>query len=610
MLFLSDAPVSGINTGKCFIDCLVFMLKKISVSGISSFLFGLVILLFFGLFYSFHLHYQEQYQLFLFTTDYFLDRVMPPGGLSNYLGTFITQFYFYPWIGSLIIATLLILFQRILLGTARNLGAGKNFFVLSFLPVLMYWGLLCDENYLAGGLVSMLFISLSNYLYTFSRSGLVKILFILLGIPLLYLIAGGSVLFFFLFLLIYELDEKTRSWKFLLLFNSLGAILVLAIPFFLKNRLGMFPAVSSFVGVNYFRFPINFPVIVGIIGLLLVFLPFVSKYLSNRQFPLKKNILIVQVIVFLLFGSWFMHRSVDFEREEIMEYDFFARMRKWDEIIYKAEQEAPRSPLSVTCLNLALGKKGQLGERMFEFFQKGDEGLIPDFTKDFTIPMVAGEVYYHLGFINTAQRFSFEAMEALPDYQKSVRTIKRLAETSLINGNYVLSRKYLKILQKTFYYRKWATYLERAMEKEDFINQHPEYGLLRSMKLERDFLFSGQEKDMMLGIMLSEKKSKLVFEYLMAYCLLNKDIQHFVQYFTLGESLSYFTIPRHFQEALVYAWDVSKSEVVKEIPYPVNREVRSSLNKYRRVYTSQSNPQSLLRKDFGDTYWYYFHFRN
>ncbi|WP_010662125.1 DUF6057 family protein [Marinilabilia salmonicolor] len=586
------------------------MLKNISVSGLSSLFLGLLIFLFFGLFYSFHLHYQEQYQLFLFTADYFLERVMQPGGLSNYLGSFFTQFYFYPWVGSLIIATLLILFQRSLLGTIRNLGAAKDFFVLSFFPVLMYWGLLCDENYLTGGLVAILFISLSNYLYTFSRSGLVKILFILLGIPLLYLIAGGSVLFFFLFLLIYELNEKTRSWKFLLLFNSLGVLLVLAIPFFLKNRLGMFPLVPFIVGVNYFRFPINFPVIVGIIGLLLVLLPFLSKFLSKGNFRLKKNILLVEVLIFFLFGSWFIYRSVDFEREGIMEYDFYVRMRKWEEIIHKAEEKAPQSPLSVTCLNLALGKKGQLGDRMFEFIQKGDEGLIPDFTKDFTIPMVAGEVYYHLGFINTAQRFSFEAMEALPDYQKSVRTMKRLAETSLINGNYVLSKKYLKILQNTFYYRKWATYLERAMQKEDLINQHPEYGLLRSMKLDRDFFFSDQEKDMMLGIMLSEKKNKLAFEYLMAYCLLNKDIQHFVQYFPLGESLSYFRIPRHFQEALVYAWDVSKSEVIKEIPYPIRDEIKSSLNRYRKIYTSQPDPQPLLHKKFGETYWYYFHFRN
>ncbi|KAA6305365.1 hypothetical protein EZS27_042983, partial [termite gut metagenome] len=38
--------------------------------------------------------------------------------------------------------------------------------------------------------------------------------------------------------------------------------------------------------------------------------------------------------------------------------------------------------------------------------------------------------------INTAQSFAFEAMEVIPDYQKSVRCIKRLAETNLINSQY------------------------------------------------------------------------------------------------------------------------------------------------------------------------------
>ncbi len=535
---------------------------------------------------------------------------MQPGGFSNYLGSFFTQFYFYPWLGSLIIAVMLVLLQRILFATAQNLRAEKNMFVLSFFPGLMYWGLLCDENYLLGGLVSILLISLTNYLYTFSKSGLVKMLFIFFGIPLLYLVSGGSVIFFFLFVFIMEIKEKNRSWKFLFLFYFLGISLIVVIPFLLKNILGMFPPVRTFVGVDYFRYPINFPLVVGAIGFLLVLMPFLSTFLSNRGFSQKRTVVFVQIFTLFLFGGWFMNKSVDFKREEIMEYDFYVRMRKWEEIIQKAEAKAPQSPLSVTCLNLALGKEGLLGDRMFEFYQNGVDGLIPDFTKDFTIPMVAGEVYYHLGFINTAQRFSFEAMEALPDYQKSVRTIKRLAETSLINGNYVLSRKYLKILQHTFYYRKWAIYFERALNSEEIIDRHPEYGLLRRVKLDRDFFFSGEEKDMMLGIMLSEKKSKLAFEYLMAYCLLNKDIQHFVQYFPLGESLSYFAIPRHYQEALIYAWDVSKSNVVKEIPYNINNQIKSSLNAYKRIYTSQSDPQNLLRDDFADTYWYYFHFRN
>ena len=44
-------------------------------------LFGTAVLLFFGLAYPHHLHYQEQYQLFLFDGTYVWDIVRHPGGV-------------------------------------------------------------------------------------------------------------------------------------------------------------------------------------------------------------------------------------------------------------------------------------------------------------------------------------------------------------------------------------------------------------------------------------------------------------------------------------------------------------------------------------------------
>ena len=52
-------------------------------------------------------------------------------------------------------------------------------------------------------------------------------------------------------------------------------------------------------------------------------------------------------------------------------------MKQWNQIIKAAENKEPNSPFSVTCLNLALAKTGQLGDRMFHFYQNGTEGLTP-----------------------------------------------------------------------------------------------------------------------------------------------------------------------------------------------------------------------------------------
>ena len=49
-------------------------------------LFGLAVFLFWRFRYPFALTYQEQFQLFLFDSDYFTERIAEPGGLARYIG--------------------------------------------------------------------------------------------------------------------------------------------------------------------------------------------------------------------------------------------------------------------------------------------------------------------------------------------------------------------------------------------------------------------------------------------------------------------------------------------------------------------------------------------
>ena len=74
-------------------------------------LFGVAVFLFFGLAYPHHLHYQEQYQLFLFDSTYVSEIVSLPGGVADLLGRFCTQFFLFAWVGAFFIALLLSLVQ-------------------------------------------------------------------------------------------------------------------------------------------------------------------------------------------------------------------------------------------------------------------------------------------------------------------------------------------------------------------------------------------------------------------------------------------------------------------------------------------------------------------
>lgn len=121
--------------------------------------FGTTVFLFFAFAYRYHLNYQEQFQLFLFNADYLATWLSHPGGLSDYIGNFFTQFYFYSWFGALEIAVLLTILQTLVWYSARKTGALKEWMPLSFVPSFLYWSLLCDENYMLGGLIALLMVA-------------------------------------------------------------------------------------------------------------------------------------------------------------------------------------------------------------------------------------------------------------------------------------------------------------------------------------------------------------------------------------------------------------------------------------------------------------------
>ena len=108
-----------------------------------SVLVGIGMFLFWYVAYPHALSYQEQYQLFLWTGDYFLERVSVPGGFADWVGEFIVQFYYVGWLGALLLALLFVALQRL---TARLLP--KSWLLLSLVPVALLWWLMGDINVL------------------------------------------------------------------------------------------------------------------------------------------------------------------------------------------------------------------------------------------------------------------------------------------------------------------------------------------------------------------------------------------------------------------------------------------------------------------------------
>lgn len=130
-------------------------LKKTWKIGLSI-LFGVAVLLFWGSVYPAHISYQEQFQLFLFDADYWWERIVVPGGLADYIAEYLTQFYYHVWAGACILAFLYVLLQRLVWKLAKEQGAADVYYPLSFLPIIVLWHFMGDENAMLSLVVALL----------------------------------------------------------------------------------------------------------------------------------------------------------------------------------------------------------------------------------------------------------------------------------------------------------------------------------------------------------------------------------------------------------------------------------------------------------------------
>ncbi len=577
------------------------MKRVLNVRYILPLVVGVAVMLYFGLALPSLLRFQEQLQLFLCSGSYASDVCYLPGGVADYVGRFVTQFFLHTWGGvtllSLLLVTLYVAVVQLIVN--RPIVNRLIVHVLALLPVLLMCRFLSDDSALLGGLVALLLVVLAAMRLP-RRNLMAQGMVALVLLPAMYQLAGPLALLLAVMaagaMLRAERSLVTAVWIIVLTIEAL------VLPFVWRELL-VLPLDRLFYGLHYYRNPQVTPVWLwasGIMVTVLYVLPLREPKCGMRSWTMCIAWASVTAMVCVVAMGY------NARVEEAMHYDFMARMQHWNRIMRTADQRKPNGQIPVTALNLALAMKGRMADHMFEYQQNGSTGLLPVFVRDAVSPLVTSEAYYQLGMVNTAQRFTFEAQEAIPDFQKSVRCYKRLAETNLICGRYEVARKYLMALRQTLFYREWADETLALLGNEEAIDRHEEYGRLRQCIVADDYFYSERDIPQMLGRQfLANPTNRIAFEYLLAANLLAGDIGTFVQCFDMGfTQLGYSQIPTAWQQALLMWW--SRTHTAQEqMPGGIRPEVKQQLNEFYAM-VQQKRPEAEIAQRFGETYWYYY----
>ena len=570
--------------------------KQTIISAALSAAFFLLAFAFFNFIYPYHVHYQEQMQLFRFGWDYFHESIAVPGGLSDWIGGFLTQFFYYAPIGSFILAGLLGLIHMLVWKNLEH----KTFaaYPLTFLPSAAMFLFFCDENALITAAISIIAaLSSSIALMKIRRTGMRCIISIAL-LPVMYMLTGGMYILVPAVLAIrsFHRNENRRT---LTAFSAAALILMIVLPLAARG-FSPYPLNRLAFGIHYHRYHHVIPMLAWISVIL------VPAAMLLPSLIRKDKMMLLSLALVVIPTGFLTPRFTDLEKERLFGYDFMVRMGQWNKILATSDKHAPDSPIAVECTNLALAKTGHMASDMFAFFQNGPAGLLPEFIRDHFSPVPTGSVYYHLGMINTAQTFFFEAQEGIPDFQKSARLTQALAKTNLINGDYEVARKYVGALKQTLFYRGWAKETEELLDNPEMINKVPEYAWMRSVRIkEHDFMFSQEEMDSMLGLLYVENNSNsMAIDYLLAWCLLRKDLARFFECHSL---LQKGYDARHYQEAILLYWALTHGGP-EGMPGFITQKVTSDFTRFITLVQS-GRDEASLEKEFGKTYWFYYYYR-
>ena len=417
---------------------------------------------------------QDQ-NLFLNTKLFFNEQMVVPGGLLSWMGTYLTQYFYYPWLGTVLLSLCWLLMMWF---TKRAFKLSNQWSALTLVPVALLLLTIVDMGYWVYilKLPGHVFVgtlgttAVAGLLWAFRalphRFGL-RLIFIvitaILGYPFLGIYGLGTTLLMGLF--IWNLEQPL--WQ-----KIAGSVLALAgaafvpqlcyhLVYYQTNQANIYYAALPlfFVTEEYHAYYLPY------YGLALFFVLMVTgeglcKHITLGKFQ-KWIVLGTQVLLVagLAWGvSHFWYKDENFHHELKMQRCI--EQNDWQGVVAEGalQQDEPTRAI-VMMRNLALSRLGRQANEMY-LYKNGSKRYEAPF--DMRLMLCVGPLmYYQYGMLNYCNRLSTEMGV---EFGWRVSNLKLLAKCTILNKEDSEARKYLNLLKHTTFYADWA---EKAREMEE-----------------------------------------------------------------------------------------------------------------------------------------------
>lgn len=565
----------------------------------------------------------QQHNVFLNTSLFFHQQMVVPGGMLSYLGTFLTQHFYYPWVGVIVICCLWLLLMWL---TERAFHIPEKWKALTLIPVAILLAANMELGYwvyvikLRGFFyVATLGVTAATALFWAFRSlpdklwmraifvGLVAII----GYPLM----GVYALFAVALMAIMAWRQKTKTGNRVIL-TIVALLCVIFIPL-LYYRLVYYETNSSdiyTVGLPVFTISDDYPQYYTPYYILAAYYIFLSLISCHNWKQPKRHVIqwISQGVVLAAAAGCVLHfwyKDANFHHELRMQR--CVEKADWNGVIEESAKQNEEPTRAIVIMhNLAMSRLGQSCDEIYKF-RKGSKK--PNTPLPIYMYHVAGRLMlYQYGLMNECHRI---CMEDGVECGWNVEQLEYLARSAIFNNEKQAARKFLDILKQTCYYKSWAEHMEKLMGDKQLLAKDPETGPITHMTKYQNKLDAVEgwvEKCVMTNLAQNDADDLQFQKQAVLGALWTRNPEYFWPRFEHFMELNGDrNVPRVFQEAAWLFANMEQQEGLDE--WTLESGVRESFAAFMKLMQQARKSPNGMQKQmlldrFGDTYYFDFFF--
>jgi len=563
-----------------------------------------------------------------------------PGGPVEYAAAFLSQFYYYPWAGSLVITAAAMLMWASSRSYLKPI-VGPSGKLLHFVPAVLFLMLYNRYDHaLALGLAFVLAVW-GACLYVQSRrlGSWVRLPAFLVLLGLVYYAGAGASLLYALLCGLMELAAP-GGVAFALLCFAAGAV----VPWLARRAVCDVTPAEAYVRLLPLFHPRN--VANAVIGLglglgLCLSLALIAaaaviwrwarrgknglrpRAIAQRAVPARPSsagllakgfwapaalFLITAVVVWLSFET---------RLNGFIAVESCARLEEWDKVLERARQIHARNRDPWICydVNRALFHTRRLPDEMFSYYQHPAALLFPppklmDNLKSFPFELVMkfSDIFYELGRVNESEHMAYEVFTWTGNRPM---VLKRLAMINIIKERPAAARDYLLALEKDLIDGRWARDCLSRLGADPSSAGDEDVRRIRSLVPAKDDVKDIPVEAVLEECLQANKSNRMAFEYLMGHLLLNRRLDEAVRNLPRLSDFDYVGVPRSYEEA-VLIYQLATGHRVDLHGRSISPQTMERFRGFYQIINSYrgnlAGARQALVKDYEDTYFYYYVF--